>query len=41
MKTNGIKYGIKSSKPQELNRRAKRKNITVQQLILLEYLQKT
>ena len=36
MKTNGIKYGIKSSKPYELNRRAKRKNITVEQLISLE-----
>jgi hypothetical protein len=36
MKTNGIRYGIKCSKPYELNRRAKRKNITVDQLILLE-----
>jgi hypothetical protein len=36
MKTNGIRYGTKSSNPYELNRRAKRKNITVEKLILIE-----
>lgn len=36
MITNGIRYGIKSSKPYELNRRAKRRNITVEQLVTLE-----
>jgi hypothetical protein len=36
MKTNGVRYGIKSSKPYEINRRAKRKNITVEELIVLE-----
>jgi hypothetical protein len=36
MKTNGIRYGIKSSNPYELNRRAKRRNTTVEKLIALE-----
>lgn len=36
MKISRAKYGIKCSKPYELTRRAKRKNITVSELLILE-----
>jgi hypothetical protein len=36
MKISRAKYGIKCSKPYELARRAKRKNITVSELLILE-----
>jgi hypothetical protein len=36
MKTNGVKYGLKSSKPYEITRRAKRKGITPEILIKQE-----
>jgi hypothetical protein len=36
VKTNGIRYGNKSSKPEELQRRARKKGVTIEELLKIE-----